>query len=92
MLAKQPPSLEDFDWRTSVIVSSGRLESHDPVAVCQLSLRDSNGRVLQFELTAEQLDDAIEALTSLEKAASKEHECIQQAGGASHGETESAAA
>ena len=60
--------LEDFDWRTSIVVSSSALEQiPEPIQLCRLALRTSDGRVRKLELTAEQLDCAIEALAGVEK-------------------------
>ncbi len=66
------PRLEDFEWRTSVTLATSELDDLGaPVPLCRLAMRLANGTTRELELTAEQLDETIEALAMVEKATTK---------------------
>ena len=70
---KSAPALEDFDWRTSVVVASSTCDDAGATPVCRLAFRlTGDSAVRQLELTAEQLDDAIDALSAAERKMASE--------------------
>ena len=72
-----PKSLEDFDWRTSVVVACDTLDDAGALALCRLTLRTDDGAHHRFELTAEQLDEIIEGLATVERAVAADTERLQ---------------
>mmetsp|Transcript_16848 Transcript_16848/g.52322 ORF Transcript_16848/g.52322 Transcript_16848/m.52322 type:complete len:80 (+) Transcript_16848:39-278(+) len=70
----QPKVLEDFDWRTSVVVACDTLDDAGALPLCRLTLRTNDGNLHRFELTGEQLDDVIETLSTVERAVAAEAE------------------
>ena len=71
--------LEDFDWRTSVVVACDSLDDAGAVSLCRLTLRTEDGTVHRLELTSEQLDDVIDSLATIERAVAAETERLAAA-------------
>ena len=70
----EPPTLEDFDGRTNLVLASSELDDAGMVPICRLAYRCSDGGVRRLELTSEQLDDLIETLEAMDKAMGAEIE------------------